>query len=101
MLVAIRSVVSVFALLGFCIFIFSMIFKQQLGGAMPDHFGSLGTAQITLLTRGTFLDNSGVFAEEIYSHSAIMLFLYLLYIMLTTYTVRELGHSPQFGVSWN
>merc|ERR1719316_2101521 len=87
---AIRSVSTVMVLLILLLYVFGLIFKMFLGGALPSMFGSIPLSMQTLFMAGTLGDNiSGVF-EEVVNAVPFMAVVFSIYFFLTMFTVLNM-----------
>merc|ERR1719316_136703 len=87
---AIRSVSTVMVLLILLLYVFGLIFKMFLGGALPSMFGSIPLSMQTLFMAGTLGDNiSGVF-EEVVNAVPFMGVMFSIYFFLTMFTVLNM-----------
>lgn len=102
MIVAARSVFSTLVLLIAATYVFAIIFTQQLGGieasdddpedlvAMQDMFGCMGLSMLTLFVNGTLLDDLTAVLKSILFHSQIMMWVFVVYIVLSSLTILNM-----------
>merc|ERR1719387_3376821 len=95
MAVAMRSMGATVTLLMIILYIFGIIFAQQIGGSEDEEllelFGKIPKAMWTLLLAGTFLDNLTLVSEKLAEKaSPILVALFLLFVLLAALTVLNM-----------
>jgi len=98
MTIALRSVLSTLTLLVIFMYIFAIIFKSQLKvdptdknySYMINKFGRVPDAMWTLLLAGTFLDDITPVANRLLESSAILTVLFVLFVLLSSFTILNM-----------
>jgi hypothetical protein len=71
-------------------YVFAILFMQQMKDTMPGEFGTLLTAMKTLFIGGCVLDKVATLAQDVKNQSTYMFFALLFYILLTSFTVMNM-----------
>jgi len=93
MKIALRSVLSCCALLVIFMYVFAIIFKSQMkpqGTYMVRKFSRVPDCMWTLLLSGTLLDSVTICANNIRKESLPMAVLFIIYVMLSAFTVLNM-----------
>eukprot|EP00929_Paragymnodinium_shiwhaense_P041112 TRINITY_DN21381_c1_g3_i1.p1 TRINITY_DN21381_c1_g3~~TRINITY_DN21381_c1_g3_i1.p1 ORF type:complete len:652 (-),score=157.94 TRINITY_DN21381_c1_g3_i1:126-2081(-) len=92
--VALRSVLSTLALLLIFMYIFAIVFRSQIkpgdSPLLEERFGRLFSSMWTLLFAGTFLDNISRLANELLETNGLLTFAFVVFVMLSAYTVLNM-----------
>jgi len=89
---ATRSVFVTMLLL-FCLcFLFGVVFRMQVGGnaELDELIPSVAEAMLLLLLHGTLLDSPAENVEDLGKHSAFLVFAFLVFIFLSSFTVLNM-----------
>lgn len=89
---AVRSVSSTLGLLFLCMYVFAIIFRQQVDGneVLEGYFGTMGDCFWTLLLHGTLLDNVGIVLKDLRENSPALAGVMLLFILLANLTILNM-----------
>jgi hypothetical protein len=90
MAAAFRSVMSTLILSMIILYVFAICFKTVMELPLPHLFGSLPQSMWTLLFAGTLVDEPTKICQQINAVSQPILYMFLLYVLLSTYTVLNM-----------
>jgi outer membrane murein-binding lipoprotein Lpp len=88
--IATRSVASTLILEFILVYVFAIVFRSQIGNAMPDHFPSMDIAMRTLIHHAVFMDDVSGLGTDIWDQGVYMWVLYMIFIWVANLTLLNM-----------